>query len=878
MIDDKLPSETIDIDPSALGHEPSEVDNGDGTTTIAVDGAGVGQPAEFYSNLALTLPDDVLDGLAEKYLHLIEADREARKQRDKQYAEGLKKTGIAEPAPGGATFPGASRATHPVLAEAYVDFAATAIKELFPPNGPVKTKIEGKADHRKMEKAERKCAFMNWQLTTQIKGYRSELEKLLTQLPPGGTQFKKIFWSEDKGRIDVEFVPIDNFILPYNAKNFFDCQRKFHRMELSPLDMDRRVQSGVYRDWSLPPASGANFSETEAEKQTAKIEGKGDNYQTEDQDRIVYEGDVFDNIEGDDKAGDKPVPYLITIDNESRKVLAIYRNWVETDQYHAEIDHTVDYNFIPWRGALAIGLIHLIGGLSDTLTGALRALLDSALIANSATCLKLKGPPSGNNNSIEMTQATEIDAMGADDVRKIAMPLPFPGPSPVLFELLGFVTAAAKSVVTTAEEKIADASNTMPVGTALALIEQGAKVFSAIHARLHDSQRRVLEIIHRLNKDHLPEKFQFGTNPDDYVLRADFDGPMDVRPVSDPNIFSESQRLAQIQFILQLIEGLAPIAPQVPALGINLHALLKRALEQIKFPDFAEILPDAPQAAPLNPVDENVALSLGKPVKAFQGQDHQAHIQVHGDFAQSPYFGQSPAMNPNFMANMLNHIQDHLLTFYEEMMKTEAGVSSGLQPQMLNDPAGSEALAKASPVVGKAVEIAFEKLPPLMQQGAQMAKQKAMENAPKDPRSAVMAQKVQADAQHNQAKLAQDAKAQQTEAQLRAAELQEETKRHGTELQAKAQENQSRTALEAQEMQGDVQLQLAEIQKEMQLKGMELSVDQRTALRDALIKSHTELAKTRLDNKTAIEIAEMNNKAEKVKNGESLTPDKRGDA
>lgn len=859
--------QSIEVDPTALGEEPGEIDNQDGTTTVTMGGGTAPQqPLDFFANLAETLPDDELDRLAEKYLKLIDADIEARKERDKQYADGLQKTGIAEPAPGGANFEGASRATHPILAESYVDFAASAIKELFPPNGPVKTKIEGKPDHMKMAKAERKCAFMNWQLTTQIKGYRSELEKLLTQLPPGGTQFKKIFWSEDKGRIDVEFVPIDNFILPYNAKNFADSQRKFHRMELSPLDLEWRVSSKFYRDWSLPPAAGANFSETEAEKQNAKIEGKSDNYQTDDQDRIVYEGDVFEFVNGDDKGNsERPSPYLISIDNESRKILALYRNWQETDPRREELEHTVDYNFIPWRGALGIGLVHLIGGLSDALTGALRALLDSALIANSATCLKLKGPPSGNNNSIEMTQATEIDSMAADDIRKIAMPLPFPGPSPVLFELLGFITNAAKSVVSTAEEKIADASNQMPVGTALALIEQGAKVFSAIHARLHDSQRRVLEIIHRLNRDHLPEKFQFGSDPDDYVLRADFDGPMDVRPVSDPNIFSEAQRLAQIQFILQLITQLAPVAQAIPAIGINLHALLKRSFQQIKFPDFEEILPDAPSAVPLDPVGENMNLALGKPVKAFEGQDHQAHIQVHADFSQSPYFGMSPAMNPGFTANMLNHIQDHLLTFYSELMKQDAAQTLGVQPQAVSaNPKAAEAMAQASPVVGKAVEIAFSKLPPLMQQGAQIVKQKAMENAPKDPRSAVMAEKVKAESQHDQQRLALDAK------------------KHSDEMALKSHDQQADVQERFQQNQADLQVQMADIQKEMTIKGAELTAKQQDALREALIRSHTELAKTHADNRTALEIAEMNNetkhKIASVSDGESLTPDKRGDA
>lgn len=839
-MDEELPTETVDVDSDALSTESDVVDNGDGTSTLLADETPEEKPSEFLDNLAMTLPESVLNSLALKYLQLIEDDIEGRKPRDKQYADGLKRTGIAEPAPGGANFEGASRATHPVLAEAYVDFAASAIKELFPPNGPVRTKIEGKPNQNKTDKANRKAAFMNWQLTSEIKGYRSELEKLLTQLPPGGTQFKKIYWNEDKKRIDVEFVPIDDFILPYNAKNFYDCQRKFHRMDLGPLDIQRKIDSGDYRDWNLPAASGTDFDKTEASRQTAKIEGKGESEPTDDIDRNVYEGVIYDEIEGDEY--DQSVPYLITIDDETQKVLALYRNWEEDDETFQEIDYLVDYNFIPWRGALAIGLPQLIGGLSDALTGSLRALLDSALIANSATAIKLKGTPSGNNNSIEITQATEIDSMGQDDIRKIAMPLPFPGPSPVLFQLLGWLDAAAKGVVSTAQEKIADASNNMPVGTALALIEQGAKVFSAIHARLHDSQRRALEIIHRLNRDHLPEKFQFGTDPEDYITRADFEGPMDVRPVSDPNIFSEAQRFAQTQAIIQLLVQIAPIAAQVQATGIDLHALIRRSLQQMKYPDFEEILPAAPKAMPLNPVDENINLAMGKPVKAFEGQDHQAHIQVHVDFAQSPFLGTSVAMSPQFMTNMLNHVQDHLMTFYQELMKQDASVSlrnsrpiyAGSAssdtnpilptPQIDDSSESSEALAKSSAVVGKAMDIAFSKIPPLMQQALQHIQANAPK-PPQDPMVAIEAQKAQGEAQIAQGKLAL------------------EGKKHQDEFQYKM---------------GELQRQLQELQSEHQIQMQKTGVTAETSLHDTTIKAHTDILKNTADNQTAKEIAMMN--------------------
>lgn len=834
---DELPTENIDYDEISSDNEPNEIQNNDGTTTLTLDGVQAPPERIFSENIAEVLSDDELNALAERYLDLIDQDIESRKERDDQYANGLKRTGIAEPAPGGANFEGASRATHPVLAESYVDFAASAMKELMPPNGPVRIKIDGKPNHNKLERATRKAEFMNWQLTNEVRGYRPELERLLTQLPAGGTQFFKVYWSEDRGRIEAEFVPIDNFILPYNAKNFFDCQRKFHKMGVSPLDVDRRIESGAWRDWSLPKASGANFTETEAQKQTAKIEGKNETGYFEDNDRVVFEGCVYEQMEGDDR----PFPYLISIDHENRKVLGLYRNWDEKDPKHQELDWVVDYNFIPWRGAYGIGLPQLIGGLSDALTGALRALLDSALIANSATAIKLKGTPSGSNNSIEITQATEIDAMGADDIRKIAMPLPFPGPSPVLFQLLGWLDNAAKGVVSTAEEKISEASNQMPVGTALALIEQGAKVFSAIHARLHDSQRRVLEIVHRLNKEHLPDRVQFGSDPDDYVTRQDFEGMMDVHPVSDPNIFSETQRFAQIQFILQMIGQLAQIQPQVyQILGINIHALIKRGLEQMKFPDYEEILPDVPTAKPTNPCDENIALATAKPVKAFEGQDHQAHIQVHADFAQSPFLGLSPAMAPTFMTNCLNHIQDHLLTFYQELMKTDAGLPSGeIQGEADNTPQAAEALARASAPVTQAMQIAFGKIPQLMQQAVQHISANAPKPPP-DPRIALEGQKIQNAHQIGMGKLQLDAQKVQGDQQKWAAEM---------------------------------QTKINDLQNDLNAKMHDAQLGASTDIQTTDMKARAELEKNDADNRTAKEIAMMNiagDHAAKLIDGTSL--------
>lgn len=834
MQDTPLPTQSIDVDSAvAQGLPPSEIDNKDGTTTLLLDGEAPPSVGEEWSeNLADSLSEETLSNLAEKYLELIDQDREARKDRDKQYADGLKKAGLGAPAPGGADFDGASRVTHPVLAESYVDFSASSIKELFPPNGPVRTKIDGKPNREKTEKAKRKCDFMNWQLTREIQSYRPELERLLTQLPAGGSQYMKLYWNESMGRPDAEFVPIDDIVLPYEARNFFDVQRKFHMMKVSDLTYNRRIESGHYRDLELPKAYGGIMEMTDAAQQTDKIEGKRDDHQSDDGERLMFEGCVYDEIKSDSKAPEgKAVPYLITIDDESRKVLALYRNWDENDNKCREIEYLVDFTFIPWRGVFGIGLPQLIGDLSTALTGALRAILDSALIATMPGGIKLKGLPSGTSNSISPTQVAEIDAGGqTDDIRKLFMAIPFNQPSPVLFQLLGFLSDAAKGVVGTAEEKIADASNNMPVGTTLALIEQGAKVFSAIHARLHDSQRRCLEILHRINRDHLPERFQYGTDPEDYVTREDFEGRMDVHPVSDPNIFSEAQRFAQIQFVWGMIIQAAPVAPQVLQL-FNLRALCARAFEMAKIPDYEEFLPETPSAKPLNPVDENINLVMGKPVKAYPGQNHEAHIQVLLDFAQNPLFGMSPVVAQKFIPAALNHLQDHLLVWYEEMMKADA--SGGQSPQALdwnNNPQMSVALAKSAPVVNQAAQIAFAKIVPLVQQA--MSKLQAMvPKPPFDPMVAVAQQEVQSKHEIAQGQL--------------------------SIAQQKARDEADNKRMLAQGKLQEAQQKAAEADRQYALEMQKIGIDAQTALRTANIQSQTDMAKTIHNNQSAQTIAEM---------------------
>ena len=643
----------------------------DGSAIVRMDDLkGPDEEADFYSNLADQLDANDLESKALYYLDLIEKDKQAREDRDKQYEDGLRRTGLGHDAPGGAQFMGASKVVHPVMAEACVDFAARAIKELFPPDGPVRTKIIGEVSEDKLSRAERKRDYMNWQLTEQIEEYRDEQEQMLTQLPLGGSQYLKLWWDEQKKRPCAEFVPIDNVYLPFAAGNFYTASRMTEVQDITQEEFDLRVSSGLYIDTDVFRTSMAP-DETKSEKANDRIEGKRQKSDNVDGVRRVFHIHLWLEEEEDKFSKGAHAPYIMMVDEVTRNVLGLYRNWEKGDDAYIKLDWIVEFKFIPWRGAYAIGLPHLIGGLSAALTGALRALLDTAHINNSATMLKLKGAKiSGQSQVVEPTQVAEIEgAPGVDDIRKIAMPMPFNPPSPVLFQLLGWLTDAAKGVVTTSEEKIADVTSNAPVGTTQALIEQGAAVFSSIHARLHDSQRRVLRILARINRWYLDEQRRNELVEDLEVTQEDFRSNSDVIPVSDPHIFAESQRYAQIQ-------TLAARAAANPDL-YNRMAVEKRILKQIKLPEINEVLPDPQDVKDMNPALENVAMTLGKPVGAFPMQDHMAHFMAHLQYAMDPIFGSNPIVAPVFIPSCLEHLKQHLTMWYLTMADGYASTALG---------------------------------------------------------------------------------------------------------------------------------------------------------------------------------------------------------
>ena len=627
---------------------------------------------EHFENIVEEVDPGLLKEAVNDLLEKIDRDKEAREKRDKLYEEGLRRTGLGDDAPGGAQFTGANKVVHPMLVEACVDFSARFMKEIFPPTGPVKSKIYGESSKEKVEKADRKATFMNWQTTEQMPEFRSELEQLSTQLPLGGGQYMKFMWNPQHRRPQAEFVPIDDVYLPFAATNFYTAERKTHVQYITKMEYERRVKAGMYIDVDLGYPDDPEFSK--ASIANDKIEGRKTTSYNEDGLRTIFE--IYTYLDFDEGVS----PYILSIDKSSGKALSLYRNWDADDDQRKELDWIVEFPFVPWRGAYPIGLTHMIGGLSGAATGALRALLDSAHIQNMPTLLKLKGGPGGQTINLQPTEVVEMEG-GAliDDVRKLAMPMPFNPPSPVLYQLLGFLVEAGKGVVQTSFEKLSDQNANQPVGTTMALIEQGMVVFSSIHSRLHNSMAKCFKILHRLNSAYLTEEDVEAQESGIEISPADFDGPLDVVPVSNPSIFSEAQRFAQTQALMQR----ASVAPQL----YNVRAVEEMFLRTLKVPADEVLIPEQKNEN-MDPVSENVAATMGSPIYVLPQQDHLAHIMTHLAFLKSPLFGSNPVIMKTFMFPMAIHLRDHLLNYY--LSEAHEAVDQAQQQNLIPEQAAQQ--------------------------------------------------------------------------------------------------------------------------------------------------------------------------------------------
>lgn len=809
------------------------------------------EDAAWWENLVTDANASQLKAIAAEYLELADKDREARKRRDEQYEEGLRRTGLANDAPGGATFDGASKVVHPMLVEASIDFAARAIKELFPPNGPVKDSIVGDINAQTIAKAQRKTKLMNWQLTTQCRDFRAELEQLLTQVPMGGTQYLKLGWDERRNKPTALFVGIDEMLLPFAATNFYAAQRRTHVEWITQQTYQSRVKEGRYRDADLPSA-GTPDEFTMSEQQSNKIEGREQTSYNEDGLRPIYNVYTETDLTEFDSKVDDEAPYILSIDKSSGEVLSLYRNWEPDDDTQSELQHFTEWPFVPWRGAYALGLPHMVGGLSAASTGALRALLDSAHINNTPSGLKLKGSRTGSQSlRPQPGEIAEIDgAIGVDDIRKMAMPFPYNQPSPVLFQLLGFLIDAGKGVVRTALDDVADMRADAPVGTTMARLEQGLMVYSAVFGRLHDAMGRTFAILHRLNATYLDDEALEKEAGSELARREDFDGPMDVVPVSDPHIFSETQRIAQVQTVVARSDA----HPEL----YNQRKVEERVLETLKVPNSQDLLLPAPEPKEQNAANENTSASLGRNIMAFPSQDHLAHLQAHIAYMQSPVFGSNPLIAPAFLPAILGHIREHVALWYSSAifdLATEVlGVDAG---DFLKEIKGDEKLRnQLDQLIAEAtVQVLTEGaqvlggLPEIVAQAQQMLQQLQPPQG-QDPKLALDAQEIQ-----------RKAAADQQDAAIKQLELQQEGQIEQQRLAQQAQLN----AQQSQERMAAVSMQIKARMEERQL-----------AEQGSLVRSREQIAADAAANREKIAAGVMSNRednetAERLASFEALT-------
>jgi len=615
--------------------------------------------SNHYANLAEELENQEVLNIGKSLIKAYEDDKASRKDWEDQYSKGLKMLGVVvedrqDP------FPGASGVHHPLMSEAATQFQARAISEMFPAGGPVKTQIVGKQSDKKLEQAQRVQDFMNYQVTNQITDYFNELDQMLFYLALAGSAFKKIYFDNSLDRICSKFVPADQFVISYENTDLETAERYTQVMKLTTNEIKRRQVEGFYRDVPVTQNQGGQNSSDLVQSTIEKLEGMS----TSMSDKIHTILEIHADIDlGEDESG-LALPYIVTVDYESGQTLAIRRNWKEDDPLKRKRTYFIHYKYLPGLGFYGFGLIQMIGGLQHASTGALRALLDSAAFANLNGGFKAKGARiEGGDITVSPGEWVDVEAYG-DDLRKSFIPLPFKEPSPTLLQLLGVLTESGRRFASIADAMVGQSAGSGPVGTTIALIEQGSKVFSAIHKRLHQAQGREFKLIYELNGEYLDDEYPYDVIGERKTIRRkDFNDAVNVVPVSDPNIFSQAQRIALAQTGLQL-------AQQAPNI-IDTKEAYRRFLQSLNIPDYQDLIIEDEETPRRDPVSENMSLLNGKPIKVFEDQDHQAHIAVHQQFMMDPRFGGNPQAKEVLYPLMMAHLGQHMAYLYQQQMQAQ---------------------------------------------------------------------------------------------------------------------------------------------------------------------------------------------------------------
>jgi hypothetical protein len=711
-----------------------------------------GENEDFFANLAEEMPDRELQRISGELLSEYDANNESRSEWAETYTKGLELLGFTydertQP------FRGASGVTHPLLAEAATQFQAQAFNELLPPQGPVKTSIMGKESRQKQEQARRVKTFMNYYITNVMEEYTPDMDQMLFVLPLAGSTFKKTYYDEAMGRIVSRFVPAENLVVPYNTSDLDTCPNITQVVTTSLNDMRKMQVSGFYRDVEVVPAQKEMSEISEMTDKIGGFEPSNIDYNcTLLECHVDLDLDGYEDVDDDGEPTGIKIPYVVTLSLDNGQVLSIRRNYREDDEKKKKIAYFTHYKFLPGFGFYGLGLIHTIGGLSRTATSALRQLIDAGTLSNLPAGFKARGLRiSDTDDPLQPGEFRDVDAPGGA-IRDSIMPLPFKGPDATLFNLLGFVVQAGQRYATITDLKVGDGNQQAPVGTTIAMLEQGTRVMSAVHKRLHYAMRQEFKILARLMSETLPQEYPYTiAGGDETIMATDFDDRVDVIPVSNPNVFSQAQRIVLAQTKMQL-------AAQAPDMH-NMHEVFRDMYEALGVTDIDRIMKVVPtdEPVPLDPAQENINVLDMLPLRAFEGQDHQSHIMAHMIFGSTPMIS---AMPPMAMA-LQKHILEHVRIAAQEQAAVQylqGRQQAGMQPANEQEMLEIEKLTAQLVAQG-------------MQQLKELSGQMSGEGGP-DPlvqlKEQELQQKAQADQMDNQvdmAKLQLDQTSQQTRAQ-----------------------------------------------------------------------------------------------------------------
>ena len=626
----------------------------------------------FDSNLVDFLDKSDLGKLASDVLESIDSDKESRSDWEKTYVDGLKYLGMKFDETRSQPFQGSSGVIHPILAESVTQFQAQAYKELLPAKGPVKTEIIGARTPEVEMQAQRVGEFMNFYIMNVMKEYDPEMDMLLFYLPIAGSAFKKVYYDQSMSRAVSKFIAPEDLIVPYEASDILSAERVTHVISMSKNEIRKQQLSGFYADIELKGDS-YTVNRSEIKEQVDEIEGQSPSY-SENRDRTVYEVHTildlpgYEDVDADGQETGLKLPYIVTIDEQSQQVLAIRRNYVEQDITKQKVNYFVQYKFLPGLGFYGLGLSHMIGGLAKASTSILRQLIDAGTIANLPSGFKARGMRIRDEDEpLQPGEFRDIDTTGGS-LRENLIPLPVKEPSSVLMQLLGMLIDSGKRFASIADTNVGDVNQAMPVGTTVALLERGTKVMSAIHKRLHYAQRIEFQLLAKVFGEYLPPMYPYQTGSGSQeVKQTDFDGRIDVIPVSDPNIFSQSQRITMAQELMALVQS----NPEIHGPG-GVYEAYRRMYAALGVDNVDSLLqPPAPPPPPPAPIDagiENSGFMMIQPQQAFEPQNHQAHVDTHRSLFLTEVVKATPQLQSLIIAHCMQHLQFMCTLMAKEQM------------------------------------------------------------------------------------------------------------------------------------------------------------------------------------------------------------------